>query len=106
MTISKTNLPNTSALLDQVIARGKSGANAPTDGRRAATETAPQGAEGVKLSPLSEKLKALSREMGAPDIDQARVNDLRHAISNGTYKINASAIADKMLADARVGRDK
>lgn len=106
MTISKTNLPNTSTLLDQVMSRGKGTTSSASEGRRGTPEAVTTPTESVKLSPLSEKLKALSRELGAADIDQARVNELRHAISNGTYRINASAIADKMLADASLQRDK
>jgi negative regulator of flagellin synthesis FlgM len=106
MTISKTNLPNTSTLLDQVMSRGKGTTTSASEAQRGAPDSVATPLEGVKLSPLSEKLKALSRELGANDIDQARVNELRHAISNGTYRINASAIADKMLADASLQRDK
>lgn len=106
MTISKTNLPNTSTLLDPLLSRDKGTIGSASEGRRSATEPATKATETVKLSPLSEKLKALSKELGATDIDQARVNELRHAISNGTYRINASAIADKLLADASLQRDK
>lgn len=106
MTISKTNLANTPTLLDQVMSRGKGTTNSASEGRRSAPEPVATDAESVKLSPLSEKLKALSKELGASDIDHARVNELRHAITNGTYRINASAIADKMLADASLQRDK
>ena len=30
----------------------------------------------------------------------AKVNAIREAITNGTFKVNASVIADKMLVDA------
>lgn len=33
------------------------------------------------------------------DIDMAKVNAMRAAIANGTFRINAGAIADKLLAD-------
>lgn len=34
------------------------------------------------------------------DVDMAKVNAIRAAIANGTFKVNASVIADKMLVDA------
>jgi negative regulator of flagellin synthesis FlgM len=34
------------------------------------------------------------------DVDMAKVNAIREAIANGTFKVNASVIADKMLVDA------
>ncbi len=106
MTISKTNLTNTPPMLDQLIGRNSGSATGAGDAKRPATDSVAKTVDSVKLSPLSEKLKALSRELGDADIDQARVNELRHAISNGTYKINAGAIADKLLADASLQRDK
>lgn len=106
MTISKANLTNTPPMLDQVIGRNSGSATGAGDSKRPAPDALAKSVDSVKLSPLSEKLKAMSRELGDAGIDQARVNELRHAISNGTYKINASAIAEKLLADASVQRDK
>lgn len=34
------------------------------------------------------------------DIDMAKVNAIRAAIANGTFKVNANVVADKMLVDA------
>lgn len=34
------------------------------------------------------------------DVDMAKVNAIREAIANGSFKVNASVIADKMLVDA------
>ena len=34
------------------------------------------------------------------DVDMAKVHAIREAIANGTFKVNASVIADKMLVDA------
>ncbi|RUP23841.1 MAG: flagellar biosynthesis anti-sigma factor FlgM, partial [Curvibacter sp.] len=35
------------------------------------------------------------------DIDMDKVNAVRSAIDNGTYKVNAGAIADKLLSNAQ-----
>jgi len=37
----------------------------------------------------------------APDVDMAKVNAVRASIAQGTYKVNAEAIADKMLSNAQ-----
>ncbi len=34
------------------------------------------------------------------DVDTAKVQAMREAIANGTFKVNAGAIADKLLTDA------
>ena len=34
------------------------------------------------------------------DIDMAKVNAIRAAIANGTFKVNANVVAEKMLVDA------
>ena len=34
------------------------------------------------------------------DIDMAKVKAMREAIANGTFSVNAGAIADKLLSDA------
>jgi negative regulator of flagellin synthesis FlgM len=36
-----------------------------------------------------------------PDIDTAKVEAVRTAISNGSYQVNAEAIADKLLSNAK-----
>jgi negative regulator of flagellin synthesis FlgM len=36
-----------------------------------------------------------------PDVDTAKVNAVRASIANGTYKVNAEAIADKLLSNAK-----
>lgn len=41
------------------------------------------------------------RNPGAGDIDMAKVDSVRTAIANGTYSVNAEAIADKLLSNAK-----
>jgi negative regulator of flagellin synthesis FlgM len=56
----------------------------------------------VKLSPLSEKLKALSSEFSAnASFDAEKVAALKAQIANGTFKVDANAVADKMIAEAK-----
>lgn len=56
----------------------------------------------VKLSPLSEKLKALASEYAAnTTFDSKKVEALKAAIADGSFKVNAAAVADKMIAEAK-----
>lgn len=58
--------------------------------------------DNVALSSNSLKLSALEGSMGSqPIIDSARVNEIRQAISEGKFKINPDAIADKLVASVK-----
>lgn len=57
-------------------------------------------AAGVPVT-VSNSVRSLDQNAkSSSDIDMAKVNAMRAAIANGTFKINASMIADKMLVDA------
>ena len=57
-------------------------------------------AGGVPVT-VSNSVRSLDQNSKASsDVDMAKVNAIREAIANGTFKINASMIADKMLVDA------
>jgi negative regulator of flagellin synthesis FlgM len=82
-----------------------------TGSAEARTNTTPNAAEDkltsvsarseIRLSPLSEKLKALSSEFStSASVDTDKVNALKTAIANGTFKVNADAVADKMITEA------
>ncbi|MBQ0132787.1 MAG: flagellar biosynthesis anti-sigma factor FlgM [Comamonas sp.] len=56
-------------------------------------------AAGVPVT-VSNSVRSLDQNAKASsDIDMSKVNAMRAAIANGTFKINASVIADKMLVD-------
>lgn len=61
------------------------------------------GAEGnVRLSSLSSSLqKAESALAETPVIDQKRVDEIRQAISEGRFKVDADRIADGLIASVR-----
>lgn len=44
-----------------------------------------------------ETAKAKELAMSAPDTDEARIAKLKAAISDGSYKVSADAIADKLV---------
>lgn len=50
---------------------------------------------------VSSSVRSLDQNAkSSSDIDMAKVQAIRAAIANGTFKVSAEAIADKMLADA------
>jgi len=55
--------------------------------------------ESLRLTGEAEGLQALERELGAgpAGIDVARVNALRAAIADGSYRVDAQAVASRML---------
>lgn len=69
-------------------------------GERSQPIAAAAATDSVRLTGQAEGLHALERELGvAPaGIDIARVNELRAAIADGSYRVDAQAVADRMLA--------
>ena len=64
---------------------------------KAGQASAPAESATVKLSSTAAAL--LDGEQGG--FDSEKVNRVRQSISDGTYKINAEAIADKLIANAQ-----
>ena len=57
---------------------------------------------------VSELARALEQANGAatPEVDMEKVNAVRQSIAEGTFVVNAEAIADKLLANAREMLDR
>lgn len=53
----------------------------------------------VKLSPLAGQLQAA--ESQPPVVNSARVQEIKQAIAEGRFSINAGAIADRLIDTAR-----
>lgn len=52
----------------------------------------------VVLTEMAARLKSLEQKLASqPEIDQARVDNVREAISRGEYRINPDRVADKMM---------
>lgn len=52
----------------------------------------------VELSPRAQEAKRIKElAMSAPDVDEAKVAKFRKLIDEGKYKVDAEAIADKMV---------
>lgn len=70
------------------------------------TQASEQGAD-VALSPLSSRLQEIESSLAtSPAIDSERIAEIRQAISQGTFKIDASKIADGLLDNVRQMLDR
>ena len=75
----------------------------PTTPSAAPRATAPQAnvtaaaQEGVSLSPLAGSLKPSEQQ----PVNSARIQEIKQAISEGRFKINPEAIADRLIESAR-----
>ncbi|MBW7469658.1 flagellar biosynthesis anti-sigma factor FlgM [Marinobacter sp. F4218] len=70
----------------------------PEPSEQAKTQT--QGARGdnVSLSSQAKDLKQLEQKLGDyPEMDDDRIAEIRSALENGTYKVDAEKLAQKML---------
>jgi len=54
--------------------------------------------DAVNLTPTANRLKRIEMSLAdVPDVDQARVAEIRQQIQSGSYQINAQRLADKLL---------
>ena len=57
-----------------------------------------EAADSLRLTGEATSLQALQRQLStAPAVDNARVQAVREALENGSYRINPEAIAQRML---------
>lgn len=62
------------------------------------TKSADIGASKVDLSSRAQDMKKIKETaMAAPDVDEAKVAKFQKMIDEGTYKVDAEALADKMV---------
>jgi len=66
--------------------------------QRVDTAGASVAADEVKLSPLAGELQASDSQ---PPVNSARVDEIKRAIAEGRFSINAGAIADRLIDTAR-----
>ncbi|WP_210543902.1 flagellar biosynthesis anti-sigma factor FlgM [Rhodoferax sp. PAMC 29310] len=91
---------------DTSVPVNSTAANAPAKGGQsstaasAASAQAPSAGVAVTVSPMARTLEA-SKRSEAADVDMKKVNSVRSAIEQGTYKVNPEAIADKLISSAQ-----
>lgn len=70
-------------------------------GKQAGPTTGPVDGAPIRLSGLGGQLAHLETELASsPSFDAARVAEVRQAIVEGRYRVDAEAIADRLLAGA------
>ena len=74
--------------------------SAPNDARVSTTRgTEPVAeTERVQLSDLGSRLAQLEHQFSGSDFDVKKVEEIRNAIAEGRFKVNADAVADKLLS--------
>jgi negative regulator of flagellin synthesis FlgM len=77
---------------------GSIGLARPSGTAKASVSSAASNTSDVRLSGASTELQASAE---APPIDSARISEIKQAISDGRFTINAGAIADRLIASAR-----
>jgi negative regulator of flagellin synthesis FlgM len=86
-----------SALLDAKAAPAKSQAS---EAGSAGAASGTQAAAGIELSSASRGLQA-SDGSDPASFDSARVDQIKQAISQGRFQVNAHVVADKLIASAQ-----
>lgn len=81
---------------------------ATSKGSQSASSTANSAAsKSTQSAGVAVTVSTLARSLGAAktgetaDVDMAKVNSVRAAIKDGTFVVNAEAIADKLLSNAQ-----
>lgn len=70
----------------------------PSAGEQAKTQSQSARGDNVSLSNQAKNLKQLEQKLGDyPEMDDDRIEQIRSALANGTYKVDAEKVAQKML---------
>lgn len=77
-----------------------------TRGQNHATKPSAQADANVEISSLSSSLGRAERAMAAtPTVDRTKVEELRQAISEGRFSVDANRVADGLLNSVRLMLD-
>ncbi len=89
----------------KIESRGNVASNIPVNGtqnRGSANAQAAANGEKVQISAFSASLqKAEARIADTPVVDKGRVEEIRQAITEGRFKVDASRIADGLIDSVR-----
>jgi negative regulator of flagellin synthesis FlgM len=90
--------------IDNSIRAVTSAAVSESQGRATKAPPRPSGgtADNVQLSALSERLQAIEAGLAdVPVVDTAKVAEIKQAIAEGRFKVNADRVADRLLDTVR-----
>lgn len=74
----------------------------PTTSQAQRSDATAQPAADVRLSDLSTRLADLeTRLAGTEAFDLKRIDEIKQAISEGRFKVNSNAVADKLIANVQ-----
>ena len=94
-----TTIPNNSLpKFTQATGSSGNGPTAATANPSDSAATARKADDQVKLTDSARALQEAARTSDASAIDSQRVEQLRQALADGSYKVDAGRIADRMLA--------
>ncbi|AXE30657.1 flagellar biosynthesis anti-sigma factor FlgM [Chromobacterium phragmitis] len=76
---------------------------APRASSSSSASSASSSSDSVKIDSLASKLSAIGNDPSAqqPSFDAAKVEQIKSAIANGSFSINADKIADGLISSAR-----
>jgi negative regulator of flagellin synthesis FlgM len=70
----------------------------PKDAAGTSPAAKPAGTEGVRITDSARQLAALEQAIRSmPEVDDAKVAEIRNAIETGTYEVSPERIADKLM---------
>ena len=87
------------AAMEKLDNKSKAVKNAPSPEAKAAPAPAPQNADTVNLSNVTQRAK------DSPDFDRAKVDAIKDAIRDGNYPLNAKRIAENFVAIEQMIRE-
>ena len=91
---NKMNTGSSVASAKSHVPTGKAADNGKPESTRDA-----QSGDSVSISNTAQTLAKIEAKLAqVPDVDEAKVNEIRAALDKGTYSIDFSAIADGMLS--------
>lgn len=104
MVIDSSNIrQNSTAQVNAEAAKTRRGETADAAKSQEAKTIKNNEGDSVSLSLTGKSLASLEANLAnTPEVDSAKVEALKAAVANGTYQVDASAIADKMLAQDKL----
>ncbi|MES2354495.1 MAG: flagellar biosynthesis anti-sigma factor FlgM [Pseudomonadota bacterium] len=77
--------------------------NTKAQGTKAPEQSSSSGGEQIQISELSRQLHAFESSLASSssDFDTKRVDEIKQAITEGRFTVNAGAVADKLLASVQ-----